>query len=195
MNRKELKASSKEAFYNNYWMMVLLNLIYAAIIGAGELVVLIIGGPMNLGLMAVLCNNKKGEKTNPGQLFKGFSNFGNALVGFLLSAIYTFLWSLLLIVPGIIKSLSYALVPYLQSKDSTLSGKEAIKKSQELMNGHKWELFVLELSFIGWHLLSALTCGVLEVFFVAPYFNQTLYAFYEQVAGEQVEVIEAEPQE
>ena len=95
MNRKELKASSKEKFYNNYWMMVLLNLIYSAIIGAGELVVLIIGGPMNLGLMAVLCNNKKGEKTNPGQLFKGFSNFGNALVGFLLSAIYTFLWSLL----------------------------------------------------------------------------------------------------
>ena len=190
MNRKELKASSKEKFYNNYWMMVLLNLIYTAIMGAGEIFVLIIGGPLSVGFMNVLSQNDRGEDTNPGQLFKGFSNFGRTLVGFLLSSIYTFLWSLLFIIPGIIKGLSYALVPYLQNKDSSLSGKEALKKSQELMNGHKWELFVLELSFLGWHLLSLLTCGVLEVFFVTPYHNQTLYAFYEQVAGSKAEIVE-----
>ncbi len=90
-----------------------------------------------------------------------------------LTSLYTFLWSLLLIIPGIIKSYSYRMVPFILAEDPTMDSKQAIDLSRSMMNGNKWRAFVLDLSFIGWYLLSALTAGLLLIFWVGPYVEAT----------------------
>jgi len=82
-------------------------------------------------------------------------------------------WSLLFIIPGIVKSYSYRMVPYILAENDEISGKEAIELSMQMMNGHKWNTFVLDLSFLGWQILSAFTLGILSVFYVAPYIHAT----------------------
>ncbi len=100
------------------------------------------------------------------------------VLSMLLMDLFIFLWSLLLVVPGIIKAYSYRLTPYIIADDTQISAIDAIKLSEQMMKGHKMEAFVLDLSFIGWHLLSILTLGILEIFYVLPYQSCTNAAFY-----------------
>lgn len=95
--------------------------------------------------------------------------------------IYIFLWSLLLIIPGIIKSYEYRMIPYLLSEDETMTKQRAFAESKRLMHGQKWRAFVLDLSFCGWYLLSVLTLGLLAVFYVNPYKYMTDAALYEKL--------------
>lgn len=88
----------------------------------------------------------------------------------------------LLAIPVLVKSYSYRLVPYLLSDDPTLSGCAAIDRSRTLMNGHKFHTFLLDFSFIGWFFLSILTCGILFIFYVNPYFRSTQAALYRALA-------------
>ena len=83
--------------------------------------------------------------------------------------LYTFLWGLLFVIPGIIKGYSYRMVPYILTEHPDMEPEEAIRLSQQMMNGNKWAAFVLDLSFIGWELLSAATFGLLGIFYVNPY--------------------------
>ena len=115
------------------------------------------------------------------QIFKNVRLCGNGIILYLLTSIFTFLWSLLLIVPGIIKAYSYAMAPYiLIENEYYMTPMDALKESQRIMDGHKMELFVLSISFIGWILLSVLTCGVL-MFYVEPYMNMSFVNFYNQI--------------
>ncbi len=106
--------------------------------------------------------------------------------------IYTFLWSLLFIIPGIIKSYEYRMIPYLLADNPDMDSKEAFAKSREMMSGQKWKAFVLDLSFIGWDLLSILTCGILSLFYVAPYKHATSAALYDTLKDKDAAVIESE---
>lgn len=115
-----------------------------------------------------------------GRAFTGGS-YLNCVKTLFLRDLYVFLWSLLLVVPGVIKALEYSQVEYLLAEDPSLSTKEALARSKEMMVGNKWKYLVLLLSFIGWHILSALTFGLLEVFFVHPYELLTEGAFYEAI--------------
>ena len=187
MNRKEIKAAAKEQFRSNYGTHVAVNFVYMLIIGLlGSTFIgtLILGGPLSSGFTEF--HKKSARKENAGfnDLTSGFDNFTNAMTGYIFVVLYTFLWSLLLIIPGIIKSYSYAMTIYLINKDHSLSGSEAITLSRKMMKGHKWQLFVLQLSFIGWALLDVLTFGILGIFYVNPYMSQTVYNFYEQVDRE-----------
>lgn len=101
------------------------------------------------------------------------SNYMNVVKTLFLRDLYTFLWSLLLVIPGIIKAYEYRMIPFLLAEDTGMDYQTAFDKSKEMMEGHKWNAFVLDLSFIGWHLLSVLTCGILNVFYVNPYKFQT----------------------
>jgi uncharacterized membrane protein len=94
--------------------------------------------------------------------------------------LYVVLWSLLLVIPGIIKSYSYALVPYLLKDNKKLEYNDVITKSRKLMDGHKFDLFVLDLSFLGWAILACLTFGIGFLWFV-PYLQTTRAAFYEDL--------------
>ncbi len=96
----------------------------------------------------------------------------------LLASIKVLLWTLLLVIPGIIKSYEYAMLPYILADDPTISMSDAFKESYRIMSGHKWELFVLHLSFIGWNLLGIITFGITEVLYSGPYREAAVANFY-----------------
>ena len=115
-------------------------------------------------------------------LFSRFSIWGRAFGLRLVTSLLTFLWSLLFIVPGIIASYRYALAPYLMAENPDMGVMEAIARSKERMNGSKWRLFCLQLSFIGWNLLCMLTLGI-GYLWLTPYQNAAEAAFYLEVTG------------
>ena len=102
----------------------------------------------------------------------------------LLSGLFIFLWGLLFIIPGIIKSYSYRMVPYILRDEPELSPMEVISRSRDMMNGQKLNAFILDLSFIGWALLTALTCGLAGIFYVGPYKAGTDAALYDAVKAD-----------
>ena len=117
---------------------------------------------------------------------KGFQSFGRTVLCFLLMNIFIFLWTLLFIVPGIIKSYAYSMTRFILTENPNVTSRQAIDLSQDIMRGHKGKLFVLHLSFIGWHLLGLLTCGLLGVFFTNPYLQLTEAVFYQDVKADAI---------
>lgn len=116
-------------------------------------------------------------------IFDGFKNFGNVFILNLLISIYTFLWTLLFIIPGIVKGLSYSMANFIMAENPDIKPSDAIKESQKLMDGNKLDYFVLGLSFIGWHILDIFTLGILSIW-LQPYIYTTKAAFYEAVKNE-----------
>lgn len=92
--------------------------------------------------------------------------------------LYTFLWTLLFIIPGIYKMYQYRMVPYIMTETPDMDYKTALSLSKDMMNGYKWKTFVLDLSFLLWHFLGMITCGIVEILYVAPYQNLTNAALY-----------------
>jgi len=109
------------------------------------------------------------------------NNYLETVKTIFLRDLFIFLWSLLLIVPGIVKAYEYRMIPYLMAEDPTMTKDRAFAESKRMMTGQKWNTFVLDLSFIGWYILSAFTLGILAVFYVAPYHCLTSAALYEKL--------------
>ena len=139
--------------------------------------------PLEVGCRKFFIENDK-EPATFKELTFGFKNYGKSVGTQLLRSVLIFLWSLLLIVPGIMKTYSYKLVPYILAEEPELSAKEILAKSEAMMKGHRWEAFVLDLSFIGWDFLSALTFGLVGIFYAAPYEVQTNAEFYLALKGD-----------
>ena len=117
--------------------------------------------------------------------FSGFRvKYGRNIGTLLLVGIKTVLWTCLFIVPGIIKSFEYAIIPYILADDAEISSADAFKKAKQMMNGNKWRLFKLEFSFIGWAILCVLTLGV-GTFFLIPYLNAATAEFYVELKNKQ----------
>lgn len=104
-------------------------------------------------------------------------NYGRNVLTMFLTRLFITLWCLL-IIPGIIKAYAYMMVPYILAEDTTISRHDAMKLSQEMMRGHKMDAFILDLSFIGWYILTALTAGLVGIFYVFPYVSATKAEFY-----------------
>lgn len=114
------------------------------------------------------------QKTELNELGFGFTHcYSNIVKVQFLRRLYTFLWSLLFVIPGIIKAYEYRMIPFLLAENPELSAEEAFRISRELMDGEKWNAFVLDLSFLGWIFLSIFTCGLLIIFYVSPYMAYT----------------------
>lgn len=141
----------------------------------------IIGGVVRQGYAAYLLKQQDGEPGEIGDLFSQFHRFGNGFCLRLLEGVFVFLWTLLLIIPGIIATYSYAMAPFIMAENPDMTASEALGASKELMRGHKWELFCLGFSFIGWNLLAGLTFGI-GALFVTPYENAAYAAFYRQIS-------------
>jgi len=131
------------------------------------------------------------QTSKPGidMILDGFrsGHYGNIVLTMFLRDLYIFLWTLLLVVPGIVKGYEYMMVPYILAENPGMDRKEVFQISKEMMNGQKWNAFVLDLSFLGWQILSACTCGILGIFYVNPYVEAThaeVYAFNKQKAYE-----------
>ena len=122
------------------------------------------------GFKTILCNFKKGK-------------YWKTVMTGLYRALYIVLFGFLLIVPGVIKAYDYYLVPYLLAENTSMTEKEILRKSRDMMAGHRKEAFLLDLSFIGWDILSILTLGVLGVFYVNPYKYSSRAAFFIELRG------------
>lgn len=120
------------------------------------------------------------ETAQVGNIGYGFdNNYKNIAKTMFFRDMYTFFWSLLFIIPGIVKAYEYRMIPFLLADNPQMTKEEAFAESKRMMKGQKWRTFVLDLSFLGWYILAALTLGILGVFYVIPYVNQTNAALYE----------------
>ena len=117
------------------------------------------------------------------RLFDGFSQYVRITLAELLKGIYVLLWLFLFIIPGFVKSYSYAMTEFILKDNPEISGEDAICLSMKMMQGHKMQLFLLDLSMIGWLILSFLTLGI-GFLFLVPY-NYSAHAhFYEDLKAE-----------
>lgn len=146
----------------------------------GQLLQLILGGPLSLGMASYFLQLLRDEDARIEETFSGFKNFATAFLVQLLSGIFIMLWSLLFIIPGVIAALSYSMIYYVLKDNPALSAMEVLRESKKLMDGEKGRLFVLGLSFIGWIILGAVTAGVAFIW-ILPYINATMAAFYEEL--------------
>ena len=145
--------------------------------GALSLENLILGGVIQVGYADYLLNQHDREIHSTKDIFSKFDYFAQGFLQLLLRNIFTALWTLLFIIPGIVKSFAYAMTPFIMAENPDMSANEAIKLSQEKMMGHKGELFWLGLTFFGWSLLATLTGGIGYIF-LNPYMNAAYAAFY-----------------
>ena len=141
--------------------------------------------PLSWGLTVSLLRNHREESVDLENLFDGFrgGRYTRVFCALFLVRLFTFLWTLLLIIPGIMKAFSYALTPYILLDEPELTARQAITRSCEIMEGRRWKLFCLYLSFIGWGILSLLTFGI-GFLWLAPYMNASIAAFYEDARAE-----------
>lgn len=141
--------------------------------------------PLSWGLTVSLLRNHREESVDLENLFDGFrgGRYTRVFCALFLVNLFTFLWALLLIIPGIMKAFSYALTPYILLDEPELTARQAITRSCEIMEGRRWQLFCLYLSFIGWGILSLLTFGI-GFLWLAPYMNASIAAFYEDARAE-----------
>ena len=136
---------------------------------------------------------RDGDSKIPENIFKiGFRNYAHNVLGYFHMTILIGLWSMLLVIPGIVKSYSYAMTPYLLVDRPELSTREAIHESRRMMNGRKWQLFCLHLSFIGWVLIAILTLGI-GLLWLAPYMSGAQAAFYHNILEEENAAAKAAP--
>lgn len=186
-----LRQEARAALEGNWLMSAVATLIYMAIVSVcsvipmvGWLIVIVVGLPISWGLCIMFLQLHESRKLpSLDTMFNGFHDMGRILGTTLLMQVYIFLWSLLLIVPGIIKTCSYAMTPYILRDHPELSYNAAIEKSMAMMQGHKMKLFLLYLSFIGWAILCMLTLGI-GCLFLYPYMYTAQAAFYEDLKAQ-----------
>ena len=187
----ELRAQAREALRGKWPMAAVAALIYSAIAGGlssipfiGWIGSLLVGLPVAYGFAVLMLGVFRGaEEVDLGVLFAGFQEYSRILSTKLLQAVYTFLWSLLLLIPGIIKYYSYGMTDYILKDEPELCNNAAIERSMAMMEGNKMKLF-LDLSFIGWAILCLFTFG-LGFFVLQPYMQVARAAFYEDLKAQQ----------
>ena len=147
--------------------------------GISSIIVILISGPLSYGLAKIFLGLVYGEdRIDIGRLFDGFrDDFGGTVLLSLMIGIFTFLWMLLFIIPGIVKGLAYSMAYYVKVEHPDYNWRACLNESQTLMRGHKGEYFVLQLSFIGWYIVGMLTFG-LGLLWVSPYVECANANFY-----------------
>lgn len=190
-----LRDEARVALTGNWHNGALVSFVAMVIVGVASAIpflgyaAAILTGPITIGLMFVFLDLLR-EKKQPavGDIFALFQEYTRYLMAYVLVYIYTLLWTLLFVVPGIIKSLSYSMTYYIMKDNPEITPSEAINQSMAMMEGHKMELFLLQLSFIGWFILGLLAFGI-GLFWVIPYQYTAIAAFYEKVKGGVVEPV------
>jgi uncharacterized membrane protein len=183
MSNAEIMTQARESLSGRWPLAIGAFVIFVLILWAGQVAAplsLVISGPLAVGVAFFSLNIFRKKDASVDQVFEGFKIFANSLVAYLLMLLYTFLWTLLLIIPGIIAALSYSQTMYILAEDRNITGSQAIKKSKELMRGQKWKLFCLNFRFFGWFLLSILTLGV-GFLWLIPYIHVSYAGFYESL--------------
>mgnify|MGYP001325805993 CR=1 FL=1 len=176
-------------FRNNYYNLSpqfqWLSVLWGIIIGIASImfcVYIFVGAPLKVGYAHFCRCIYNNWITSVSDMFhRAFSDYGRNLGGMLWKDLFVFLWSLLFVIPGIVKAYAYFAAPYILAEFPAVRPTDAIKISMRITDGFKAELFVLDLSFIGWFLLSGLTFGLLGILYVNPYYFTSKAGFYEEL--------------
>ncbi len=183
MNRVELKMAAKDQISGKIGILFVISLIIfgvtllaellgAIIPGASLLVSIIVAPAFSLSMAMIYLNVTDGIRPTAGDSFIGFEDFWSAFKVTFLVGIYTFLWSLLFVIPGIVKAYSYSMSLYILAENKGKSARECIRESMIMTEGYKMDLFILDLSFIGWAIVTMFTFGLAGIW-VVPYMNAT----------------------
>ena len=211
LNRPAIKAEAKSFIGQNarWWKMTLATIaiylisggfsIYVNIatvinrddpsttVGYSSSIITLLLIPFTIAASGYYLNHIRGFNPEWKSLYKeGIDNYGSYLVTGVLVNVFTFLWSLLFVVPGIIKAIAYSQAKYVIHDNPRLKGKEAIEISKRMTNGFKGDLFSMYLSFIGWYILVGLTGGILSIY-VTPYVETTAAMYYENLKRYSIE--------
>lgn len=198
MTRAELKEKAKMRLKDNWGEAIIVVVILGCISTLSGIMVgltvrnnytgntmtsiigIIINSLLMLGFNSFYLKLSRGEQVTYKELFSKTNMFSVALLSIILMSIFVTLWSLLLVIPGIIAAISYSQVPYILLDNPNMSAMDAIKMSKNMMQGHKADYFVLMLSFIGWSILAALTLGIGYLWLI-PYTQVTMANFYDSI--------------
>lgn len=191
MDRQQLKTMAKAQIKGNIGILFGISLVVSLIFAAVNMIpavgtlagTFLIYPAFLFAEIAIMLNLAKGIRPTFRDAFQGFDHFWITFKTYFLTSLFSALWSLLLIVPGIVKSLSYSQAFYIIAEDPEIPALEAISRSKKMMEGHKMELFLLSLSFIGWNLLAICTLGILYIWLL-PYMEATATNFYLSIRGD-----------
>lgn len=168
-------------------VLVFLGVLLIALV-VWAIVIMVIGGPITLGYAQYNLNLVDGCNPQFSDLFSKFNQFGQGFCVQFLRNLFIVLWTLLFIIPGIVKSYSYAMAAYIAAENPEMSATEAIDESKILMEGNKWRLFCLDISFIGWSILCIFTLGIGNLF-LRPYREAAFAEFYREIVRERQPVV------
>ena len=174
MDAEELRTIP--AIFVQYFMLI------GTISGIVSFIGFIIGGTIQLGYARYLIRQHDHASFDLPDMFSQFERFKDGFMQNFLRSLYTVLWGLLLLIPGIVKHYAYSMTPFIMIENPQMTASEAITASKELMNGHKGELFMLDLSFIGWDILAGLTANI-GCIFLSPYRHAAYAAFYKNITA------------
>lgn len=183
----ELRLTARNQLKGQWGITILICVVFIIITGipnaikyAGPVISIILTGPITLGIISCFIKLVRKERFKFENLFDGFKNFASSFILQILITLFVFLWSLLLVIPGIIAGYRYSMSFYILYDNPKIGAMEALNLSKEIMLGNKWRLFCLHFSFIGWTLLSILTVGI-GFLWLIPYINTSIANFYESV--------------
>jgi len=189
-----LMKMARESLKGKWGLAIGTFVVYFIIVGSIQVAVqfyplsgllsLLIGGPFAVGLAIFSLSISRNLGARLEQIFEGFNNFVKSLGAYLLMLLFVVLWTLLLIIPGIIAALSYSLTFFILADDNTIGSMAAIDKSKKMMVGYKWKLFGLGLMFLGLAILCILTLGI-GYFWLMPFMQVTMAKFYDDVKANQ----------
>jgi len=204
--RQEIKAIAKESMGKQRGTAILLGVLLGVVSFASSILDMIVmfatGGQgvlywivFTLGMFVIYVaminmygeyiKVYKQETADAGAVFTGMGvNFLRKLGGMLWMLLFVFLWSLLFIIPGIIKGLSYFATTFILADCPNVEACDALKVSMKITEGHKADIFVFNLSFIGWYILSIFTCGILYIVYVGPYYSTAASGYYLEMRDE-----------
>lgn len=192
--RSELKQNAKDRLKNNWGLAIGIIIVCTLISCIPNLlaeidsesfaisiiipiITLVITGPLTIGQCKFFINLANRSNPKFSDLWYGFNNMLRAIGVTLLVGVIVFIGSILFIIPGIILAFMYSQVYYIMAENPEMSIMNCLKESSRIMKGHKMDLFILELSFLGWGILMVITLGIAGLY-VLPYYNATLTNFY-----------------
>ncbi len=180
MERAILKERARAQMRGKTGSLIAITVVYLLICWLSSYVAvlnLVLMPALTLAMIGIYLRLADGAHPAVRELFTEFSNFWGALKVMLLTAIFSFLWGLLLVIPGVVKQIAYSQALYILAENPSMGAREALRQSERMMVGHKMEYFLLQLSFLGWHILAGCTVGILYIWLI-PYMQATNANYY-----------------
>lgn len=168
-----------------YFIFIVISIILSLFGLIGSIISILTTGTLILGISIFTLSISRNQEAKVSQIFDGFNDFGKSLATYLLMVLFVILWTLLLVIPGIIAAISYSMTFFILADNPSMRAMDAIDTSKKMMYGYKWKYFLLQLSFIGWALLCALTFGI-GFLWLMPYIQISMAKFYDDIKGGQV---------